>query len=157
MPTMLTMLTMRYLKPHLRHQLLWGALLAGLALGGCASAEKRPVLYPNSHLEKVGNAQAQQDIDACMRRAEDSGISPTGDNKVLEQGAKGAAVGGAAAAAGTAVRGGPVLRNASAGAAAGAAGGAVHGAFKGNVTNPTFKNFVSRCLRDSGYSVIGWQ
>ena len=146
-----------YRKPHLRHPLLWGALLAGLALGGCASAEKRPVLYPNSHLESVGNAQAQQDIDACMHRAEASGISPTGNSKVLENGAQGAAVGGAAAAAGTAVRGGPVLRNATAGAAAGGAAGAVHGAFKGNVTNPTFKNFVSRCLRDSGYSVIGWQ
>ena len=139
------------------HRLLWSVLLAGFVLGGCASSEKRPVLYPNNHLEKMGNTQAQQDIDACMQRAEAAGISPTADNKVVERGVQGAAVGGAAAAAGTAVRGGPVLRNATAGAAAGGAAGAVHGAFKGNVTNPTFKNFVSRCLREAGYSVIGWQ
>lgn len=151
------MLTSAIRSPHLRHRLLCVALFTGLALLGCASSEKRPVLYPNNHLEKVGNAQAQQDIDMCMQRAEAAGISPTADNKVAERGVQGAAVGGAAAAAGTAVRGGPVLRNATAGAAAGGAAGAVHGAFKGNVTNPTFKNFVSRCLRDAGYSVIGWQ
>ena len=34
--------------------------------------------------------------------------------------------------------------------------GAVHGAFQ-NDANPTYRNFVQRCLRERGYDVIGWQ
>ena len=45
---------------------------------------------------------------------------------------------------------------AAAGAAVGGAAGAVHGAFR-NDANPTYRNFVQRCLRDRGYDVIGWQ
>ncbi len=39
-----------------------------LLVAGCSV--KRPVLYPNAKLQKVGQAQAQQDIDICCRMAE---------------------------------------------------------------------------------------
>lgn len=116
------------------------------------------MLYPNAHLEAVGTTQAQSDIDTCMQRAESAGVSASSDSQVVEQGAKGAAVAGAATAAGSVVRGSNnIARNTAAGAAAGAAGGAVHGAFKSNQLDPTFKNFVKRCLHERGYDVIGWK
>ena len=39
-----------------------------LLVAGCSV--KRPVLYPNAKLQKVGQAQAQMDIDVCCRMAE---------------------------------------------------------------------------------------
>ena len=66
------------------------------------------------------------------------------------------AVGGAAAAVGTVIRGGSVAEGAAVGAAIGGTAGAVRGAFRNDV-NPTYKNFVQRCLHDRGYDVIGWQ
>jgi outer membrane lipoprotein SlyB len=132
-------------------------LLAGLALlvaAGCATTQK-PVLYPNAHLKNVGDATAQRDIGECMQLAENSGVAKSG-NQVVKRGAEGAAVGGAAAAVGTLIRGGSVAEGAAVGAAVGGTAGAVHGAFR-NDTSPTYRNFVQRCLRDRGYDVIGWQ
>lgn len=132
-------------------------VMAGLALAlvaGCATTTK-PVLYPNAHLKNVGDATAQRDIHECIELAEDSGVSKS-NNQVARSGAQGAAVGGAAAAVGTLIRGGSVIQGAAAGAAVGGTAGAVHGAFRNDV-NPTYRNFVQRCLHDRGYDVIGWQ
>ncbi len=125
-----------------------------LLMAGCATTQK-PVLYPNSHLNNVGDAAAQRDIDDCMRLADNAGVSKS-NNQVLNRGAEGAAVGGAAAAVGTLIRGGSVVEGAAVGAAVGGTAGAVHGAFQNNA-NPTYRNYVQRCLRDRGYDVIGWQ
>jgi uncharacterized membrane protein len=130
-------------------------LLAGLQ-AGCASSEKRPVFYPNQHLQAVGKAQAERDIDACMRLAAGSGVSQTKDGEVGRKAAAGGALGGAGAGAAGLVRGN-ALENALAGAAAGAAVGAVKGGIDSTEMNPTFKRFVQRCLRDKGYDVIGWE
>lgn len=123
-------------------------------LTACATAQ-RPVLYPNAHLKNVGDAAAQRDIDQCTQMAEESGVSKS-NNQVVKRGAEGAAVGATAAGVGTLIRGGSVGAGAAAGAAVGGAAGAVHGAFR-NDANPTYRNFVQRCLRDRGYDVIGWQ
>jgi outer membrane lipoprotein SlyB len=133
-----------------------GVLCAAVMLlvAGCATTQK-PVLYPNSHLNNVGDAAAQRDIDDCMRLADNAGVSKS-NNQVLNRGAEGAAVGGAAAAVGTLIRGGSVVEGAAVGAAVGGTAGAVHGAFQNNA-NPTYRNYVQRCLRDRGYDVIGWQ
>ena len=130
------------------------AALALLFVAGCATNLK-PVLYPNAHLKNVGDATAQRDIHECIESAENSGVSKS-NNQVVKSGAQGAAVGGAAAAVGTLIRGGSVVQGAAAGAAIGGTAGAVHGAFRNDV-NPTYKNFVQRCLHDRGYDVIGWQ
>lgn len=130
------------------------ALLAAGVAAGCATTQ-RPVLYPNPHLKRVGDVTAQRDIDDCLRMAESSGVAKS-DNKVLQRVGEGAAVGAAAAGVGTLIRGGSVGEGAAAGAAVGGVAGAVHGAFRSDL-NPTYKNFVQRCLRERGYDVIGWQ
>ena len=42
------------------------------------------------------------------------------------------------------------------GAVIGGTAGAVHGAFRGDKPNPTYRNFVSRCVKESGLEIIGW-
>ena len=132
----------------------WLMLAALITLAGCA-ASQRPVLYPNPHLKSVGDESAQRDIDQCMQFADDSNVAKS-NNQVARRGAEGAAVGAAAGGVGTLIHGGSVGGGAAAGAAIGGVAGAVHGAFN-NDTNPTYRNFVQRCLRERGYDVIGWQ
>ena len=133
-------------------------LLAGmiLLLGACATKPVQPVLYPNAALEVAGKASADQDIQACMTTARESGIKENKDGQVGEKAAKGAVVGAVVSGAWGMVMGNPG-RSAAAGAAAGAAGGAAVGAMDSSSMDPVFKRFVEKCLRDKGYEVIGWQ
>jgi outer membrane lipoprotein SlyB len=130
------------------------AFTAIFILIGCA-ANQRPILYPNEKLSRVGQDQAQQDIDQCMQMAE-AYVKKHQDSKVAEGAVKGGAIGAAAGAAVGAVRGdfGRVLAE---GAAGGAAGGATYGLFKAAEPSPIYKEFVDRCLRDKGYQSLGWQ
>lgn len=130
------------------------AVMAAATLVAACATSQHPVLYPNAHLKQVGEAAAQRDIDDCMQMADNAGVSKTG-NQVVKRGAEGAAVGAAAASVGQVIRGGSVAEAAAAGAAVGGTAGAVRGAFHND--NPTYRNFVQRCLRDKGYDVIGWQ
>jgi len=132
-------------------------LLAAALLAACAAAEVRPVLYPNAKLKQVGEQQAQRDIDACVALAEKSGATASGASPVARVAAEGAAVGGATAAVGSAIRGGNVAESAAAGAAIGGTAGAVHGAFRGAKPDPLHRSFVQRCLHERGYDVIGWR
>jgi len=132
-------------------------LLAVLLVSACSSSPKRPVLYPNSHLNQVGGHVAQRDIDACMQLARTSGVNETKDGEVGRKAAGGAAIGSAGAGAWTLVQGGSVGERMLAGAAAGAATGATRGAIQSTEQSPIFKNFVNRCMSEKGYSVIGWQ
>jgi len=135
--------------------LLAGFIAAGIA--ACSSSPKRPILYPNSHLNRVGGHIAQQDIDACMQLARSSGVNVTKDGEVGRKAVGGAAIGGASTAAYGIFRGSDVGERALAGAAAGAAAGAVRGGLQSTEQSPLFMNFVNKCLSDKGYSVIGWQ
>jgi hypothetical protein len=132
-------------------------LLAVVVTAGCSSSPKRPVFYPNAHLNQVGGHVAQQDIDACMQLALTSGVNQTKDGEVGRKAASGAAIGSVGAGAWTLVQGGSVGERMAAGAAAGAATGAVRGGIQSTEQSPIFKNFVNRCLSEKGYSVIGWQ
>jgi uncharacterized membrane protein len=126
-----------------------------ILLAACAGTPN-PVLYPNAHLQQVGQTAAQQDIQECKQMARDHGVAETKDAQVARKAAGGAAVGGASAGAWGLVRGDAGER-ALAGAAAGAAAGTVRGAMQSSETSSVFKNFVQKCLRDRGYEVIGWQ
>ena len=64
------------------------------AIAGCAS--QRPVLYPNAKYKQVGEAAARQDVDECIRLAEQAGAPQDGGERAVQSGAEGAAVGGAA-------------------------------------------------------------
>ena len=132
-------------------------IFATLALIGC-SGPKRPVLYPNNHLNTVGQQQAEYDINACMRAAEASGANSGKGGELAKDTAKAGAVGGATGAVV-----GAISSNTSTGrgAAIGGAGAAtatlVGGAFE--VAEPTqvYIRFVEICLREKGYQPIGWR
>ena len=121
-----------------------------------ACSQKRPVLYPNYHLQEVGDETAQTEIDECIRLAKEYGASSNSSGKVAKSTAGGGAVGAAGGAASGAVFG-SVGRGAAAGAAGGAAVGCLHGLFRSREPDPVHRQFVERCLRDKGYEPIGWK
>lgn len=130
-------------------------MLVSVFLPACQTTPDRPQLYPNAHYNKVGQQRATQDTNECMDAARDHGVDENDDGQVAEKAVSGAVIGGASAGAWGLVRGDAASR-AAAGAAAGAAGGTASGALQSTKTNPTFKNFVRRCLAHRGYEVIGW-
>ena len=131
-------------------------LVAGALLGGCASIQT-PVLYPNAKFKQVGDASAQRDVDDCMALADKAGAaSAASGSGAARGGMQGAAMGGAAAAVGSLIRGGNIVSDTAAGAAVGGAAGAAGGAFN-NPGNSVHQNFVSRCLAERGYEIIGWK
>jgi hypothetical protein len=125
------------------------SVLCIVLLGGCST--KRPVLYPNSHLQEVGTVQADRDIGECYTLAEGYLKSKAG-KQAVESAAKSGTVGAAAGAAGGAVYG-----HAGKGAAAGAAAGATRSLLRVRDPSPVFMNYVNHCLRDKGYQPIGWE
>jgi hypothetical protein len=133
-------------------------ITALLVLAGCSV--KKPVLYPNVHLQKVGQAQAQLDIEDCCRRA-DAYIKSEPGKKIAKDAAKAGTIGAATGAAVGAVYSGAEYGGAGRGAAAGAAGGVVStvtsGIFESKEPSPVYQNFVNRCLNEKGYESIGWQ
>jgi hypothetical protein len=135
-----------------------------LSLGLIACSAQRPVLYPNERLKQVGTEAAQRDINECMARGEEYIESGGRAGEVAGKAAAGAGAGAAiGAAAGGA--GGAAVGHAARGAAAGAAGGAAAGLTRGMLQgffeprgpDPALRNFVTRCLIDKGYDVIGWK
>ncbi len=129
-------------------------ILSTALLFGCA--QKQPVLYPNAHLNQVGQAAAQNDIDLCLQAAEAAGVGTDRAEEIGRSTAGGALVGVAVGAATGAVFGN-IGRGAAAGALGGAAAGAVRGGLQSGERDPVFRNFVDRCLREKGYDPIGWR
>jgi OmpA family protein len=130
-----------------------------LVLGLTACSTARPVLYPNAHLQSVGQATADLDIKDCEDRAETAGADRQegGVGEVAAGTGVGAGVGAAGGAVGGAISGGAGI-----GAAVGAASGAVIGFLSslfGRRSGPSaaYTGFVDRCLREKGYEPIGWQ
>lgn len=140
-------------------------LFMPLLLTACAStppeSAARPVFYPNATMERMGKAGADQAANMCMDKAQSAGLSPAlKDNSVGKSAAGGAAMGGVAGIVGALVTGrnmGDALEHGMRGAAVGGATGAVAGSFKDDKINPTYRQFVQRCLSDKGLDVIGWQ
>lgn len=136
----------------------FGIVFIGILLflfsAGCAT-NHGPVLYPNEHLQDVGEAQAQRDIAECERLAETYVKSDPG-GEVAKSAAEGAVAGAIIGGAMGAVTGN-LGRGAAIGAAGGGASGVIHGAVKGSQPAPVHMNFVDRCLRERGYEPIGWK
>jgi hypothetical protein len=127
----------------------------GLGLAGCAGPA--PVLYPNNHLQAVGQAAAERDIADCRRMADQAGADRgTGQGEAAAGGAvAGGAIGGAAGAAGGAIAG-AAGTGAAIGAASGAAAGLVRSLFRSDGPSQAYRNVVDRCLRERGYEPVGW-
>ena len=121
---------------------------------GCAA--KRPVLYPNEHMKQTGDIKAQEEIDACLRIAEESGVKGEKGKEVAKKTAGSTLIGGASGVAWGAFFG-DVGKHAGAGAAAAAAGTPVHSALRSHDPDVISRTFVERCLSEKGYEVIGWR
>jgi len=131
-------------------------LLVLTLLSACSSSAKRPVFYPNSHMQQVGQAQARRDAEQCMALADSYDVSRTRDGEVATKATSGALIGGVGAGAWGIVRGDAGER-ALAGALAGGSAGAVKGGVDSTRISPTFQRFVNQCLSERGYQVIGWE
>lgn len=132
-------------------------LILVMALAGCSSA-KRPVLYPNAHLNNVGQQQADADINACMRAAEASGANDNRGGDVAKSTAKAGAVGASTGAVVGAISSGTsVGRGAAIGGAGAATATLVGGAFDASEPTQVYIRYVEQCLHDKGYQSIGWR
>jgi len=121
---------------------------------GCAS--KRPVLYPNELYRSTGSEKAQQEIDDCLKRAEEANAQGRLADEVALKTGKSALVGGATGAVIGAISG-SALRGGLIGAAAGGTVALVSSAVKGPEDSPVYRRFVELCLFEKGYQVLGWQ
>lgn len=121
---------------------------------GCAA--KRPVLYPNELYRSTGSEKAQQEIDDCLKRAEEANAQGRLADEVALKTGKSALVGGATGAVIGAISG-SALRGGLIGAAAGGTVALVSSAVKGPEDSPVYRRFVEICLFEKGYQVLGWQ
>ena len=133
-------------------------LVVGTLLCACSGA--KPVLYPNAHLQSVGNETAEQDIEACKEAAETAGADEGSGKagRVATSTGVGAGVGAASGAVGGAISG-AAGQGSLIGAASGAVWGLLTGLFTAGSSQPSqaFTNYVNRCLQERGYEVTGWQ
>lgn len=121
---------------------------------GCAA--KRPVLYPNELYRSTGAEKAQQEINDCLKRAEEANAQGRLADEVALKTGKSALVGGATGAVIGAISG-SALRGGLIGAAAGGTVALVSSAVKGPEDSPVYRRFVEICLSEKGYQVLGWQ
>ncbi|MBE9536085.1 MAG: hypothetical protein IMF07_02795 [Proteobacteria bacterium] len=129
-------------------------LIAAILCMACAA--KRPVMYPNDHLSKVGSEAAEKDIEECIKFAKESGVESERAEEVAGKTATGSAIGAVTGLAVGAVFGGSG-RSAAAGALGGGTGGFMSGIFSSRDPDPLLKRFVERCLRERGYEPVGWR
>ncbi len=140
------------------------AVVGFMAMSSSAAlAGPRPDLYPNAHLQKVGQTRANQDIANCQVKAEDY-IGDTSAQRqqqnvhnTVRKGARGAALGALAGS----ITGGNAGRAAGAGAAVGAASSVLDNRRQQRDQelngSPEYRSYVSACLEDLGYKVVGWR
>ena len=130
--------------------------LIALLLMAASCGPKRPVVYPDAKTQEVGEEKVRADVEDCVRQAKEAGIGKGKTGEVAKSTALGAATG---AATGAAM--GAFWQGAGTGAAQGAAGGAVAGLIGGLLRHhdltPDQKQYVEECLRQKGYSNIGWR
>lgn len=136
--------------------LLVGVLLINLM--GCSGPQ--PTLRSNKQLHMYGRQVAQQEIDSCQRRAERSGLQH-GTNQSTNA-ATGAVLGltlGGAVGASAGAWGGlaGVAIGAAAGSAIGFTVGILGGTFKPLEPEPPYAEAVTKCLKEKGYEVSGWE
>ena len=133
-----------------------------LFLTACSAqqqAQRTPLLYPNSTLERKTQAQVQMDIEECDAKARQY-VKPLSTGTQVKRvglaALESAVVGTAAGAVG-----GTIFGKAGRGAGAGAAVGGMTGAY-GAVkelmqVDPREREFIKSCLEEKGYKLMGWQ
>jgi len=125
---------------------------AAVLFAGCAA--QRPVLYPTERLVEVGERASERDVDDCRHLA-DAHIQSSLPTETMRETAIGGGIGAASGVVGGAIFGSPGT-GAAAGAASGATASLLGSLFRPH-TNATYQNYVSTCLSDRGYHVVGWE
>lgn len=129
-----------------------------LTLTACAGPQ--PILRSNKQLHINGRQVAQQEIESCQRQTEKAGMQPgTNQSANAATGAVlGVTLGGAVGASAGIVGGLPgVAIGAAAGSAIGFTVGLLGGTFKPLEPDPPYADAVTKCLKDKGYEVSGWE
>lgn len=133
-------------------------LILTLTFVSCATY--RPVLNDNAQYRKVGEAQAEADIDMCMQRA-DSFLEKHKEERAQKQAGR-EAVGGAIVGGVLGLVSGrgaeAVVGGVAGGAAIGATGGYLGEKSKDNLKPDEMKqSYVMKCLQDKNYEILGWK
>lgn len=111
-------------------------------LTACAS-NSRPQLYPNEIYKQRGETQSNQDVDQCLKEAEDYFKTPKG-----KEAAKGSP--GYGTMVGTSV--GLGMGSTGVGVGVGIGGGE-----RGTSPSDVRKAYVNQCLVNKGYQVLSWK
>lgn len=146
----------------MKNTILQIATISSLIFGISACATQRPVLSSTAQLMRVGPSEGERAVEECIARAEAASTEggETPKENVVAGAATSSVVGAAAGGAG-----GAVVGEAGRGAAAGAVGGAVaslthallQALFSSKPPDPSYRQFVDRCLREKGYEPAGWK
>lgn len=127
-----------------------------LGLIMCAACAPRPVIYKDAgYMERGGKAAAQSDVSHCRAAAKEE-VGKLNLKPVAERTGWGAAT-GAAMGAVTGLILGDVRRAVASGAAIGGAGGAAHGAYEASRPDQVERAYAELCLREKGWTVLGWR
>ena len=127
--------------------LVWGVAV------GCA---KRPVVYPSPTVQQAGVETLEYDVDRCLALADAADAGTNRSARAAKSVGEAAATGGATGAVGGAFSG-----RAGTGAAMGAAMAGTYalmkGLFRWREPDDLEKRFVSQCLSQQGYEIVGWR
>ncbi|NGZ08455.1 MAG: hypothetical protein CV088_03590 [Nitrospira sp. LK70] len=107
-----------------------------------------------------GREMAQQEIESCRKKVERTGLQPgVRQSANAATGAiLGLTLGGAVGASAGVVGGLPgVMIGAAAGSGLGMVVGLLGGTFKPLEPEPAYGDAVTRCLKEKGYEVSGWE
>ena len=128
--------------------------VASLMLTACAA--KRPVLYPNAHLNEIGQPKADQEIDDCINLANSYKAGGDKTREIAKDTGKAGVVGAATGAVIGAITG-DFGRGAAIGGAGAATAAMGSGIMRSDEPDPVFKQFVEQCLREKGFQPLGWR
>lgn len=121
-----------------------------MTLMACAS---KPILQPNKKYSRVGHERSEQDINMCMKQA-DQQLEKTQDRRTMKAAGIGAVAGGVVGGVAGSTGHVGTLGGAALGAGAGAVGGALIGHF--STPKEAKRGLVNYCLKQKGYEVAGW-
>lgn len=139
------------------------AIVAILAMTGCASAPQKAVLYPQGR-SQAAQERANHALQACERRAQNDvgrndrnlaqGKTGRTGKAILTEGAAEAAE---AATSGLIKNSGDLLRGTLAGGVGGLVGAAVKVGADWNKADRVYERYVEQCMKDRGHIVLGWR
>lgn len=135
-------------------------VMCALLISLIACAGPQPILRSNKQLHMYGRQVAQLEIDSCLQRADNSGLQHgTNQSTNAATGAVlGLTLGGAVGASAGVVGGLPgIAIGAAAGSAIGFTVGLLGGTFKPLEPDPPYAEAITKCLKEKGYEVSGWE